>query len=567
MFGRYRLLGRIAAGGMAEVWAAQLLAAGGFCKSMVIKRVLPELAENPSFLRMLMTEARVAARLSHTNICSVFELGEVEGEYYIAMEYLRGAPLTHVLRDGGALTPAIAVSIVGQACDGLHYAHEQKDGNGNLLGLVHRDVSPHNLFVTVDGIVKVLDFGIAKVDDGSSERTEAGKVKGKLAYMSPEQLAADQLDRRSDVWSLGVVLWELLTGRRLFSGGPAQTVDAIRNARVPALASAGVDLPKLDEVLARAICRREWRYASAAELRKAIVEALPVPPAQNESIAQALWQRCGEQIRAQDRRFEGGETVDDGVVDRLPLKPGQTTQVSQEIYINDGVDSSSLSEVLADLEPVRRSPRRPTADTSPDVLRPAAAVGERSGSSVQVPAPASKKRGIVIAAIAAAAVLGMLAGVLSRDDGGDEKKQPAVADRDPDPDPEPQPQPQPQPQPDPQPKPDPQPDPDPVAAPDPVPDPDPVAATRPKPRPKKAPVEKKVEPVKTVKAAPGKLYVDARPWATIYIDGSKIGQTPILGATISAGDHTLKAISEDGKSKTMRIKVEPGGTVRRKVTW
>src|SRR5688500_1028561 len=329
MFGRYRLLGRIAAGGMAEVWAAQLLAAGGFCKSMVIKRVLPELAENPSFLRMLMTEARVAARLSHTNICSVFELGEVEGEYYIAMEYLRGAPLTHVLRDGGALTPAIAVAIVGQACDGLHYAHEQKDGNGNLLGLVHRDVSPHNLFLTVDGIVKVLDFGIAKVDDGSSERTEAGKVKGKLAYMSPEQLAADQLDRRSDVWSLGAVLWELLTGRRLFGGGgPAQTVDAIRNARVPALASVGIDLPKLDEVLARAICRREWRYANAAELRKAMVEALPVPPAQNESIAQALWQRCGDQIRAQDKRFEGGESVEDGVVDRLPLKPGQTTQGS-----------------------------------------------------------------------------------------------------------------------------------------------------------------------------------------------------------------------------------------------
>src|SRR5215471_2436488 len=132
MFGRYRLLGRLAAGGMAEVWAAQLLAAGGFAKSMVIKRVLPELAENPAFLRMLMSEARVAARLSHQNICSVFELGDVDGEYYIAMEYLRGAPLTELVRDGN-LPIAAAAAIVAQACDGLHYAHEQRDAAGQLL--------------------------------------------------------------------------------------------------------------------------------------------------------------------------------------------------------------------------------------------------------------------------------------------------------------------------------------------------------------------------------------------------------------------------------------------------
>ena len=572
MFGRYRLLGRIAAGGMAEVWAAQLLAAGGFCKSMVIKRVLPELAENPSFLRMLMSEARVAARLSHSNICSVFELGDVDGEYYIAMEYLRGAPLTHVLRDGGALTPAIAVAVVAQACDGLHYAHEQRDGGGNLLGLVHRDVSPHNLFLTVDGIVKVLDFGIAKVDDGSMERTEAGKVKGKLAYMSPEQLAADQLDRRSDVWSLGVVLWELLTGRRLFSGGPAQTVDAIRNARVPALASAGIDLPALDAVLARAICRRDGRYATAAELRKAMVDALPVPPAQNEAIAQALWHRCGEQIRAQDRRFENSEAGDDGVVDRLPLKPGNTTQVSQEVYINDGVDSSALNHVLSDLEP-RRAVTLPTADTSPDLPDTI----DESAARAAAPAPARRKRGVVIAMVAAAAVLGMLAGVLARSDDDDDAKQArgAVAATPEKPAPRavpvpqavPVPVPLPPAEPEPEPTPTPTPTPEPVVAPvaDAAPEPaKPKKVTKPEPKKK---VEPAREPVRTVKAAPGKLYVDARPWATIYVDGKKIGATPILGATIGAGDHTLKAITEDGRAKSIRIKVEPGGTVRKKVVW
>ncbi|HTM20694.1 MAG TPA: serine/threonine-protein kinase, partial [Kofleriaceae bacterium] len=379
MFGRYRLLGRLAAGGMAEVWAAQLLAPGGFCKPMVIKRVLPELATSPSFLRMLMTEARVAARLSHTNICAVFELGEVDGEYYIAMEYLRGAPLTRLLKAGGALPAADAVAITAQACEGLHYAHEQRDAGGNLLGLVHRDVSPQNLFVTGDGVVKLLDFGIAKVDDGSSERTEAGKVKGKLPYMSPEQLMAEPLDRRSDVWSLGVVLWEMLTGRRLFGGvGPAATVDAIRSAKVPALASVGVDAPRLDQVLARALCRsKEFRPASAAELRRLLLEALaPAPPAAADEIAQHVWSRCGGEVRESDQLFEE-ETAPEvpDVVERLPLR-AEATSPSIELVqspFDDGDDSDAdVVSVLGGL----------TADTVPSI--PVAPLPSRPEPTVPV---------------------------------------------------------------------------------------------------------------------------------------------------------------------------------------
>src|SRR5688500_11150463 len=557
MFGRYRLLGRIAAGGMAEVWAAQLLAAGGFCKSMVIKRVLPELAENPSFLRMLMTEARVAARLSHTNICSVFELGDVDGEYYIAMEYLRGAPLTHLLKAGGGLDPAAAVSIVAQACDGLHYAHEQRDASGNLLGLVHRDVSPHNLFVTVDGILKVLDFGIAKVDDGSSERTEAGKVKGKLAYMSPEQLAADALDRRSDVWSLGAVLWELVTGRRLFAGGPAQLVDGIRNARVPTLASAGIDCPALDDVLARAICRKEWRYATVADLRKAMLAAImPLVPAPPDEIAQLVWARCGDEIRSQDKRFEQVEANGiDPVVDRLPLRAEQT-QVSQEMYVRDGEDASGLAAVIENAEPVLRRSRAPTADTSPEVpaavalemqeeeerraeaaaeaaaaYAAEAAVAAEAAAAAMASATSGRKR--IVTLIVAAAVLGMAVGVVvhglrGRDERAPEasaKPEPAAAAKVEPLAAAPAPKPAPVAAPTPAPvrapvaapvadkKPDPpkraaKPAPKRVAKVDPAPPEPPKKVTKPDPEP----------PRRVVKADPGKLYMDAKPWATIYVD-------------------------------------------------
>jgi serine/threonine protein kinase len=587
MFGRYRMLGRIASGGMAEVWAAQLLATGGFCKNMVIKRVLPELASNPQFLRMLMTEARVAARLSHTNICAVFELGEVDGEHYIAMEYLRGAPLTTLLKSGGGLDPAAAIAIVVQACDGLHYAHEQRDAGGNLLQLVHRDVSPHNLFVTVDGIVKVLDFGIAKVDDGSSERTEAGKVKGKLAYMSPEQLAAGDLDRRSDVWSLGCVLWELLTGRRLFAGGPAQTIDAIRNARVPALAAAGVDLPQLDDVIARAICKnREWRYATAADLRKAMVEALPVAPAQNDAVAKTVWARCGTIIRAQDKRFDEAEedTVDEpGVVDRLPLRAGNTTQVSQEIYINDGVEPTNLSAVLARFDD---PPVQPEVYTSPDLPsnRPAP-------DSASMSMPRRSRWPLVIALVAVAAVIGMALGVLvpSGTKKAAEGEQQAQASLPPTEQPKPEAPKSEQPKPE-QPKPEqPEPEINPIEVqavpPTPAPEQPPVAE-EPKQEPKqepKAKVEKTTPKTKAVKTkvvevarsiksseekqAPGKLSIDAQPWATIYVDGAKKGPTPIPNLSLAAGDHTVKAVTQDGRTKTIKIHVAPGATVRRKVTW
>ncbi len=569
MFGRYRLVGRLAAGGMAEVWAAELVAVGGFRKAMVIKRVLPELAVNPSFLRMLMSEARVAARLSHTNICSVFELGEVDGEHYIAMEYLRGASLLDLMRLG-PLPPAVASAIVAQACEGLHYAHEQRDPSGQLLGLVHRDVSPHNLFVTVDGVVKVLDFGIAKVDDGSTERTEVGKVKGKLPYMSPEQLAAEPLDRRSDVWALGVVLWEAMAGRRLFGGAsPAFAVDAIRNATVPRLASVGVDAPGFDDILGRAICRhREWRFGNAAELRRALLEALlPATAAPSDVLAAMVWERAGDAIRGHDRMFEYGGVLDESaVVDRLPLR-AEATEPSIELSFASESDRSRVA-----------SARPPASAIDSPVTSPEVRSG-LTGMVDDAPAPA---RGVervaprprrrwslaIIAGIGIAAIAIVVARETHDPD-------PAVALTHPT-------------------------APAPTAAPPappPAPPPTPTvtaielptspagsaaparAAARPPERTtiqrtiaeraaERAP-DRGADRRPTVAAAPrpGKLSIDASPWATISVDGKPIGQTPLVGVPIAAGDHTIKAVGAKGATTTFRIHVEPGATVRKKVTW
>jgi tRNA A-37 threonylcarbamoyl transferase component Bud32 len=217
--GRYELLARLAAGGMGEIFLARLEGAAGFEKLFVIKRILPHLADDPRFRAMLIAEARIASMMTHANICHVYELGETDGQLYIVMEYLEGITLLPLVRklskQGGALELGFVGGVIQQAADGLHYAHELKDRGGEDLGIVHRDVTPSNLFLTDSGVVKLLDFGIAKVKDASAH-TQTGTVKGKYAYMSPEQLRGAAVDRRADVFALGVIVYEMLALRRLF---------------------------------------------------------------------------------------------------------------------------------------------------------------------------------------------------------------------------------------------------------------------------------------------------------------------------------------------------------------
>jgi serine/threonine protein kinase len=279
-FGKYTLLCKLATGGMGELFVARQTGAGGFEKLVVIKRLLPHLAEDSHFVAMLLDEARIAARLSHPNVCQVYDLGEAEGHYYIAMEHLEGVPSSMLLRRARRvnqrLDVGLAAAILRQTCDGLHHAHDLTDGEGRSVGLVHRDVSPSNLFVTSSGVVKVLDFGVAKSQDALA-RTHTGALKGKYAYMSPEQVLGNPIDRRADVFSLGVVLFELLTAQRLFwRDSEYKMFQAIVEDPIPSILDLRPGLPPpVAHVALRALSRDpDRRFVSAREMGEALEDAL-----------------------------------------------------------------------------------------------------------------------------------------------------------------------------------------------------------------------------------------------------------------------------------------------------
>jgi serine/threonine-protein kinase len=279
--GRYRVVDEIGIGGMASVHLARADGPGGFQKWVAIKRIHRHLAEDETFIRMFLDEARIAARISHPNVAQVFDLGKHKDTYWIAMEYLHGEPLREIMRaveEGGAphMTAELAAKIVADAAEGLHAAHELRDKNGKLLNLVHRDVTPHNLFLTYDGAVKVVDFGIAKVA-GRLSTTRAGTLKGKLAYMSPEQVRGVAIDRRTDIFALGVVLWELTTGRRLFRmDSDLETLERVQACVVPPPSSIVEGYPgELEIIVMRALAKDpEKRYPSSRDMSRALQQYL-----------------------------------------------------------------------------------------------------------------------------------------------------------------------------------------------------------------------------------------------------------------------------------------------------
>lgn len=272
-FGKYTLLRRLALGGMAELFLALQKSVAGFEKLVVVKRVLPDLASDEAFVSMLLQEARIAATLTHPNIAQVYDVGFAEGRYFIAMEHVHGEDLRSIVRqmkkkDVRAFPVEHTLAIVLGCCKGLAYAHEQRDLDGNPLGIVHRDVSPQNVLVTFTGDVKLVDFGIAKAATGAEEKP--GKLKGKVPYMSPEQAQALDLDRRSDIFSLGVMLFELMTGKRLFRGtNDGDTLRFIVEGNYPTPRSLNPAIhPRLEQIILRALePTRERRYQNADKMQ------------------------------------------------------------------------------------------------------------------------------------------------------------------------------------------------------------------------------------------------------------------------------------------------------------
>jgi len=279
LFGKYELLRRIAAGGMAEVFAARLTSVGGFEKMVALKRILPELSERPDYVNMFLDEARIASSLNHPNIVQVYDIDQVEGQYFMTMEYLRGHDLRFVLKElrrtGTGMPLSLALRIVSEVASGLHYAHERRGLSGKPLGIVHRDVSPKNIFITFDGVIKLLDFGIAKANHRLSV-TRTGTLKGRYPYMAPEQVVDDEVDARADVFALGICLWEMTTGRRLYQGKTAyEILKKIRDQPVPRPSEVMRGYaPAVEAIVMRALEKdRDRRYQSCLAMQRDIEKA------------------------------------------------------------------------------------------------------------------------------------------------------------------------------------------------------------------------------------------------------------------------------------------------------
>jgi serine/threonine-protein kinase len=301
-FGKYQLLRVLAQGGMAEVFLAKQVGPEGFEKVVVVKRVLPHLSRRPDFVEMFLDEARLNASLSHPNIVQVFDFGLAQGQYFLAMEYLAGEDLSTIYRQsvaaGRTVPPEIVALMGAAACDALHYVHGAVAENGEPRRIVHRDISPSNIIVTYQGTVKILDFGIAKAE-GKLVETQQGTLKGKYAYMSPEQALSEPLDGRSDLFSLGAVLYEMLAGARLFQReGHLALLKAVTEETIlpPSMRRPDVP-PEMDQVVMRALARdKTQRYQTAQEMRRDLDQFLAARtyvPAQSQ-LQQYLLELFGE---------------------------------------------------------------------------------------------------------------------------------------------------------------------------------------------------------------------------------------------------------------------------------
>lgn len=298
--GRYQLLVQIGQGGMAAVFLGRLRGVAGFAKLVVIKRMHAHLSYDKRFIELFANEGRVVAQLSHPNICQVHELGDEDGSLFLVMEYLQGVPweeLVRVLpRDSRELP--LLIGVLAQACEGLHYAHQLRDHSGQATPVIHRDVSPQNLFITTDGICKVLDFGVAKMST-SDRYSQSGLIKGKLPYMAPEQIRGEPVDSRTDVFAMGVVLWEALTGKRLFVRSSDYLVwKAVTEEPITPVSELRPDLPRRIEQIVRCALQRdpEHRYPSIQMLAQEMRMAIKPPALEPRAIASAVKTLCADQL-------------------------------------------------------------------------------------------------------------------------------------------------------------------------------------------------------------------------------------------------------------------------------
>jgi len=540
--GKYKLVKLIASGGMAEVYLARQAGAAGFEKLVCLKRILPHLARDKQFVDMFLNEARLAARLDHPNIVSIFDLGETNGNYFIAMEFIDGPSLRAVAKrasERGEFLPIPEiVKIVSMAAGGLQYAHDLTDPEGKPLGLVHRDISPDNILVHRNGSAKVVDFGIAKAAN-SSGATRTGTLKGKVAYMPPEQLRGEPLDRRTDVFALGVVLYELLSGRRPWEGdSEVALIGQIMMQDAPALAELREDIPpELAAIVEKALSKdRAGRHQSCAELQ-ADLEALLVSMGQTITPS-----RISDFVKAY-----GPETVSTTANDNDPATGAMIQQIQDEM------DGTGVAPAL-----VKGGQRRPQSDS-------------RTMHMAEPPLK-PRKSGLVYGIAGFAAVVVIAGGVgawmlFGKEEPADA---PVAVERANVVEPPAQKPPEPAPatpavqepakqaeapatpaKEEPAKAREPGKRPRKVAVTEPPQEPTPVVIVKEPPKP----VEVPVAPRPTV-VAKGELVLLIRPWAKVEVDGREIGVTPLDPISLSPGDHKVRLINPDlGKDITRTVTI------------
>jgi hypothetical protein len=350
--GRYEVLGELATGGMAQILLARLRGPAGFERAVVLKRILPHLARSESFTAMFLDEARTVARIRHPNVVQVQELGREGSELVLAMEYVEGESIAGIMKRALStqrkVSPALAAYIVAEACSGLHAAHVATDLDGKPLEVVHRDVSPQNVMVTYDGQVKVLDFGVARAADRTT-LTEAGQVKGKFEYMAPEQCHGKRVDRRTDVFALGIVLYELVAQRRLFKRAtPLETMRAIcEQSVVPPCRVDATFPPRLEAIVLRALGRRpEDRYPSAVEMRRellaAVAELGPPDEGGNEALARWMASTFADRIAEKKELLRRARAGDD--LTHVPAGEADEAVEVPSVVADEGTSAGSYLE-------------------------------------------------------------------------------------------------------------------------------------------------------------------------------------------------------------------------------
>lgn len=335
-FGKYTLIRKLATGGMAELFLAIQKAVAGFEKLIVIKRILPSMNQDQAFIDMLLHEARIAATLSHQNIVQIFDVGQYDGTYYIAMEHVHGEDLRSIVRQmkkkGVSEFPLEhAISIILGMCGGLAYAHEKRDLDGSPLNIVHRDISPQNVVVTFTGDVKIVDFGIAKSDSKTHHETKSGKLKGKIPYMSPEQARGEPIDWRSDIFATAVMLFELTTGKRLFKGASEfETLKLIceRDYPHPSQVRRGYP-PELEHIVMRGLAKdRGARFQSAREMQAMLEEYVRRDriPTSTIALSQFMQSLFEDKLASQKEQLLQGKQL----ADIIALQQGPDSQENLE---------------------------------------------------------------------------------------------------------------------------------------------------------------------------------------------------------------------------------------------